>query len=323
MRTVIGVDAGGTNTRAVVVDESGRSLGLGLSGPGNATSAGVDIARTSVLNACVQAVAASDGAPPDLVVVSAAGMMGGQIPGLDEQFYDAGIEARPVFIGDTMSAYFAGTAELNGAVLIVGTGAAGGRIREGEIAATIDGLGWLLGDEGSGFWIGRRVVQAVCRELDHRGPATALTELVLDQMASAGESQTFVENNLERDPRLAAVMNYVYSRRPVELSTFSRLAFQASDDPIAVQIISDATEALCHTASCLIGDQHDGPLVLAGGVVASGIGDALTKTLPVQVLRAAEGTAGAALKALLMIGVDADESTRQRIVDSLDALRRI
>ena len=38
----------------------------------------------------------------------------------------------------------------------------------------------MLGDEGSGYWIGRAALRAVLREADQRGPATALTPLLLE-----------------------------------------------------------------------------------------------------------------------------------------------
>jgi N-acetylglucosamine kinase-like BadF-type ATPase len=55
-----------------------------------------------------------------------------------------------------------------------GTGSiAGGRNADGE-QAVVGGWGWLLGDEGSGFWIGRMGLQAAIKALDARGPRSAL-----------------------------------------------------------------------------------------------------------------------------------------------------
>ena len=61
------------------------------------------------------------------------------------------------------------------------------RLRTGEDAAgraaRSGGWGYLLGDEGGGFWIGRAALSAVVRQFDGRGPATLLTEMVLDHMS--------------------------------------------------------------------------------------------------------------------------------------------
>src|SRR5262249_35118115 len=103
----------------------------------------------------------------------------------------------PEFIGiegDTDIAFAAapGTPR-DGLLLIAGTGAVAARIAHGRTAAVADGDGWLLGDQGSGFWIGRRAVPAVLAALGGRGAPPALTAAVLtrylgapDAAASAG-----------------------------------------------------------------------------------------------------------------------------------------
>jgi N-acetylglucosamine kinase-like BadF-type ATPase len=65
-------------------------------------------------------------------------------------------------------------------VIISGTGSiAYGRSSLNE-AARAGGWGHVLGDEGSGYWIGRAALRAVLREADRRGPQTALTPLLLE-----------------------------------------------------------------------------------------------------------------------------------------------
>ena len=64
-------------------------------------------------------------------------------------------------------------------MLIAGTGSiAYGRDAEGR-AARAGGWGYVLGDEGSGYWLGRQALRAVVRSSDGRGPATALTPRIL------------------------------------------------------------------------------------------------------------------------------------------------
>jgi N-acetylglucosamine kinase-like BadF-type ATPase len=65
-------------------------------------------------------------------------------------------------------------------VIISGTGSiAYGRNAAGE-AARSGGWGYVLGDEGSGYWIGRAALRAVLRAADFRGPRTLLTQMLLD-----------------------------------------------------------------------------------------------------------------------------------------------
>ncbi|MER6937091.1 BadF/BadG/BcrA/BcrD ATPase family protein, partial [Nocardioides sp. NPDC000441] len=56
----LGLDAGGTSTRAVVVTSDGRCTGIGKAGSGNPTSAGVDAATTAIRAAVTQAVTSAN-----------------------------------------------------------------------------------------------------------------------------------------------------------------------------------------------------------------------------------------------------------------------
>jgi N-acetylglucosamine kinase-like BadF-type ATPase len=67
-----------------------------------------------------------------------------------------------------------------GVVLIAGTGSIAYGVNQHGYAARAGGWGFVLGDEGSGFWIGRQALVAVVREADGRGPRTRLTPLVLE-----------------------------------------------------------------------------------------------------------------------------------------------
>src|SRR5262249_61492288 len=55
----------------------------------------------------------------------------------------------------------------------------------GGHAARAGGWGHLIGDEGSGYWVGREALAAVVREADGRGPATGLTGAVLEHFSTA------------------------------------------------------------------------------------------------------------------------------------------
>lgn len=66
----------------------------------------------------------------------------------------------------------------DGLALVAGTGAAATRISGRRCTVSVDGDGWLLGDEGSGFWIGRGAVRAALRMADGRGDPTTLARSV-------------------------------------------------------------------------------------------------------------------------------------------------
>jgi N-acetylglucosamine kinase-like BadF-type ATPase len=93
-----------------------------------------------------------------------------------------GFKSHVLVVNDALIALTAGAGEDPGVVVIAGTGSiAYGRDARGR-AARSGGWGYLLGDEGGGFWIGRAALAAVVRQSDGRGPTTLLTQLVLDQM---------------------------------------------------------------------------------------------------------------------------------------------
>ena len=96
-----------------------------------------------------------------------------------------GYKARVLIVNDALVALEAGAPGAPGVVIISGTGSiAYGRNRTNE-AARAGGWGYVLGDEGSGYWIGRAALRAVLRESDHRGQKTALTPLLLKHFGIA------------------------------------------------------------------------------------------------------------------------------------------
>ena len=87
--------------------------------------------------------------------------------------------SRILVVNDALIALVAGAGQQTGIVIISGTGAiVYGRTQDGR-AARSGGWGYLIGDEGSAYWMGLRALAAVVRAADGRGPATALTDGVL------------------------------------------------------------------------------------------------------------------------------------------------
>ena len=171
---VLGIDGGQTATTAAICDLAGRLLGVGRAGPANHVwePGGVARARRAV-QACVSAAAREAGLRPVAFRAALLGMTGG-----DERTRRA--IARIVRAGhyrmenDKVNALACVTEGRPGIVVIAGTGT----ITYGENArgknATVSGWGFLLGDEGAGFWIARQAVNAATRAYDGRGEATAL-----------------------------------------------------------------------------------------------------------------------------------------------------
>jgi N-acetylglucosamine kinase-like BadF-type ATPase len=318
MRHVIGIDAGGTATRAVLLNENGRCLGYGRAGAGNPTSAGVDLATSNQVAATLTAIGQS-GIEPDLVMLTLAGGLGLRTgPMVSEALAAAGVHVDVQIAGDVMSAYFSATAVPTGYLVLSGTGAISARIVDGVLDGLADGIGWLLGDEGSGFWIGHRVVRAAAADIEGRGPATALTALVLAHV----DDESAPDEDVRR-PEIWKVMRRAYGRRPVECAEFAPLAFRAAaeGDAVATDILEGALQGLLTSCGSLIADD-DRPIVLAGGLLYDGgpLSDGLRGRYPDRCLRASDGTAGAALLALRALGAPADAAALTRIHETLTPL---
>jgi N-acetylglucosamine kinase-like BadF-type ATPase len=142
---------------------------------------------------------------------------------------------------------------------VAGTGSiAYGRDANGR-AARAGGWGYLLGDEGGGFWLGRAALAAVVRQYDGRGPATLLTQLVLQHMKLSTPAALIYEV-YERD---------IYRHVIAGLAPLVQRAAELGD-AVAADMMARAGAELCSAATSVVtrlgmrGDVF--PTILAGGI---------------------------------------------------------
>lgn len=324
----LAVDAGGTSTRAVVVDAEGRCRGYGRAGGGNPTSCGARNAAVAVAAAAEQALAPSGVDPAAIEVVLIAHAGGGSAEysdGVRQGLNALGVRAPLSVAGDLTAVFASGTHERDGAALIAGTGAIGGAIRDGGLHRVVGGTGWLLGDAGSGFWIGHRVARAVVDDLDG-GPTTGLTADLLSRFdLGEGGDRTSARG---RPAVLASLVSRLYDLRPVELSRLAPSAFDlAAHDEVARTIVREAVVALAALLQRVRTVQSTGPLVFGGSVLVGGVArldeelrapllDAATGRAPISV---ADGVVGAAVLAYRAGGVEVDEPQFARLSGEIRA----
>src|SRR5262249_7030290 len=235
---LVAVDAGGTSTRAVVVHPPGQCLGYAVAGSGNPTAVGPETAAAaeSVLGALRRAEVPSTRIR--LVVLAMAGAGTTSVAAeIRRRLAGSGLDAPVVFESDLLATYFSGTHRPDGYAVIAGTGAGAVRVEDGRQVAGADALGWLLGDEGSGFWIGQRVVRAALADLDGRGPSTALTPLMLARLGVPAPSDAG-----DREP-IMAVVRALYADPPVRLADYAGLGFEGDGGGAAGPIPHDAGAA--------------------------------------------------------------------------------
>lgn len=105
-----------------------------------------------------------------------------------------GRDGRPLLLTDLDIAFRSAASSPDGTLLVAGTGAVAAAYAQWRQIRRRDGLGWLLGDAGSGTWLGRRVLRAVAAEVDRNGPSTAMTPhaLAMLSLASAARASSAV-----------------------------------------------------------------------------------------------------------------------------------
>ncbi|WP_433439402.1 N-acetylglucosamine kinase [Nonomuraea sp. CA-141351] len=260
---VVGVDAGATSTRVAVHALDGTRVGYARAGAGNPTAHGLGKAVAAVAAALGEALGTHDGGRVAGSLAGIAGHVHEMVPELAKVWAGHGIAEGPRYMGDVPIAYAAGSAEPDGSLLLSGTGAVAARIAGFKVDALADGLGWLLGDEGSGFWIGRRAVKAVVGALDRGAPPSGggeLAELVVEHFLG-DERPPSSRAAADRIVRLAQAD---HMRLAALSSLVSRAA--AAGDETALKITQEAAGHLVAT----LGRVHvSGPVVLAGSVLTS------------------------------------------------------
>jgi len=304
---VLGGDIGGTSTRILVVDRAGQTWGRGAAAGGNPTSH-PDSAAAALEEALAKALAAVDGSAVRAAVVGLAG--GGALlaPDVRERLTRAwsqsGVAANPTYVPDLDVAFASGTAEADGTVLIAGTGAAAGAVRGRRAVRTAGGHGWLLGDEGSGFWLGREAVRATLRALEVAQPPGPLAASVLQGLSITSPSEAPTGGD---DPGLLRrrLVHTVNSQPPIRLASLAPLVSAAHEhDPVAAEIVDRGARLLCGTVEQVRDPAETSPLVLAGSVASadSAVGARLRDLVAARfagpVLSARDGLGGAAWLAL-------------------------
>ena len=173
----LGIDGGGTKTALALANERGEILRELTLGPSNPNDVGLSTAK-ELLRGGITKIC--EGFPRSSISLWA-GLAGGStaelIPHLQHFFASFGF-AKACFGSDAQNAVSAGLGADNGIAVIMGTGSVA-FAKNGENQYRIGGYGYLLGDGGSGFAIGRAVIEAALRFEDGSGDQSALYPLVL------------------------------------------------------------------------------------------------------------------------------------------------
>jgi N-acetylglucosamine kinase-like BadF-type ATPase len=256
---VLGIDAGGTKTVCLLADDRGQTLAEAR-GPGANLQVMGELGIETVLRQVIEKTLGDRQITPNAICLGIAGVDRPQ----DAESVEAimrrlGHQTRTVVVNDALVALVAGAGEQPGIVVVAGTGSiAYGRDADGN-AARAGGWGYLLGDEGGGFWIGRAALSAVVRQFDQRGPATLLTDFVLAEMKLSTPAEV-----------IHAIYDHGIQRHII--AGIADVVQRATDagDAVASEILGRAASELAAAASSVatrLGMRGDVfPTILAGGI---------------------------------------------------------
>jgi N-acetylglucosamine kinase-like BadF-type ATPase len=256
---VLGIDAGGTKTVCLFADGQGQVLAEARGGGANLQSVG-ELEVEKVLYGVMEAALARHDVRPDAICLGIAGVdRPADADAVRAIMKRIGFKSHTLVVNDALVALVAGAGDDPGVVLVAGTGSiAYGRNGAGH-AARAGGWGYLLGDEGGGFWIGRAALSAVVRQFDGRGPETALAGLVLRHLALSNPTE-LIHAIYYRDVHRQAIAG------------LAGVVQQATDagDAVAREILARAGDELASAAASVItrlGMRGDAfPMILSGGM---------------------------------------------------------
>jgi N-acetylglucosamine kinase len=245
---VIGIDGGGTKTVCVLIDQTGKIIARGEAGPSNYQSIGIEATQNALEIAITQAVKATKISIPLVIKGIGIGLAGvGRPQDIQtiknllkplqlklSQLITWQISPQHLSItGDNEIALMGGIGNTVGIVAIAGTGSqVYGQNQQGK-TKRVGGWGYILGDEGSGYNIAIRGLQAALKAYDGRGEKTILIKRFKDHL------------NIDKIENLVEVI-YRRGLSVAEIAALAPIVDQTAveGDAIAKQIITTAVEEL-------------------------------------------------------------------------------
>jgi glucosamine kinase len=180
-RFVMGIDGGATKTLAAVLDLERHALHVAHGGPSNQDAVGAKAAVQALLQAADEAIERA-GISQDELGAAVLAVAGTDTAAVSEQVREARSDAW-IVVNDVVGAWATGTGGAPGVAAISGTGSnvfGVGRAHSSGawVGSTWRAGGWghLLGDEGSGYWLGVQSIKAALRDREASGPQTALSD---------------------------------------------------------------------------------------------------------------------------------------------------
>lgn len=244
MGYIIGIDGGGTGSVLKIFSIDREQILTRNGGPTNISAQSKEDVESVLEDLIIGAIEDAGLRLEDCISLclgTAGADSGSQRETMKKIIEGIGIRGNIIIKNDAEIALMAGAGKLEGVIIIAGTGSIGyGRTSDG-ISYRAGGWGHIIGDEGSGYYIGMRALNAAFKSYDGRGEKTILLPKLMDTIG--------VEN-------IDGLMGYVYSntsskRRIAALAKIVDDAFEEGD-AIAKKVLEDSAHELFLLADAII-----------------------------------------------------------------------
>jgi glucosamine kinase len=283
----IGIDGGGTSTRAVVAraSEPLRELGRGVAGP-SALGQGITQAWQQIHIAIQTAFQQANIVKPDWQQCAlAAGLSGVSHQPYRDEFAakEPGL-AKLLVETDSFTMLSGAHAGKPGGVVISGTGSIGEAVLADGKRLRVGGWGFPIGDEGSGAWLGWNTMQHVHAVIDGHVPAGALAHAVFAKIGTSIDA-----SNVR-----GAVQTWCKASAQFEYAQLAKLVFEAEPtDAVAAALLDRAVNSLAQIALAL-DKQQQLPIAFCGSI-AERLSPRLPASLQARVVKPAMDAAHGAI----------------------------
>lgn len=274
MTYVAGLDGGGTKTAVMIADDRGTAVHAFTSGAININGQDEASVRAS-LQEIFETIASVCGGLENCaqVCIGAAGVSNPTVvTRLEAIVRDCGYEGGLIITGDQETALYGAHDREYGIILIAGTGSICYGKNEAGQSHRAGGYGHLIDDEGSGYSIGRDLLSIVVRAYDGRISATAITDMVMEQLGIESMQQ---------------LIRFVYDKQTnkKDIAALAPILSRACElgDSAALEIARKAASSLCELVIPVIEklSLQSGTVAMAGSVLLknSNVRDAFVNIL--------------------------------------------
>ena len=317
MKYYIAFDGGGSKLQGILFDETGKILNTGLSGGINSNVHSLDAVQQHVEECVAQLFSGLNPLPEEIT-----GIISSQYTPEYREVVERYAPCREILGGGEGLLGVLACGMTEGLCALAGTGSDVFLIQNLKCTDTIGGWGYLLGDDGSGVWIGVYGARELAKAVSGMIPKNLLTDMLEEtfQIHSVGD-----------------LLREVYGRKSSPafyLGSFCKVVQQAAElgDPTAISILQASGEALARQAELLIEKHNLGstlPMCLTGSVLRhcramrEGFSAYLRKRYPeLKIIRPKfEPVVGAVILGLLHSGKTLDEALLEMLSESCKVFR--